>query len=295
MNSAYGSYSQPRLVELHMTCEHVACLDWFVSFMGTSKVRSILVDERQWVQVSFKTVVADLPILGLGERQVRRKFEDLVDSGVLSKRVDGKQATYFRINDSVYLSLFQPVTPVTNVCHPCQTNDTGDKQEGVSCDTHDIRMTPMSNDCHPCHTNGGNSTTDCEEMSKKYGKTLFPAEDSPKERIIQTPTRAIYPHVSKETLPPRAVPQKKFFKPTVEEVAGYCRERNNGIDAQSFVDFYESKGWLVGKTPMKDWKAAVRTWERRDGRDGGTVRRDERKLGSVSVWDDYARSHGGLA
>ena len=56
-------------------------------------------------------------------------------------------------------------------------------------------------------------------------------------------------------------PRKKFVKPTVEEVRQYCMERRNRVDAQSFVDFYESKGWLVGKTPMKDWKAAVRTWE----------------------------------
>ena len=55
---------------------------------------------------------------------------------------------------------------------------------------------------------------------------------------------------------------KKFIPPTVEEVAEYCRERKNGINAESFVDFYESKGWLIGKNKMKDWKAAVRTWER---------------------------------
>lgn len=57
--------------------------------------------------------------------------------------------------------------------------------------------------------------------------------------------------------------RKTFKRPTVEEVADYCRERNNGVDPQAFCDFYESKGWLVGKTPMKDWKAAVRTWEQR--------------------------------
>ena len=43
----------------------------------------------------------------------------------------------------------------------------------------------------------------------------------------------------------------------------YCLERKNGLDAQSFVDFYSSKGWKVGNNPMKDWKAAVRTWENR--------------------------------
>jgi len=57
---------------------------------------------------------------------------------------------------------------------------------------------------------------------------------------------------------------KRFQKPTVEEIKNYCTERNNSIDAQSFFDFYESKGWKVGNTPMKDWRAAVRTWEKRN-------------------------------
>lgn len=55
---------------------------------------------------------------------------------------------------------------------------------------------------------------------------------------------------------------KRFVPPTPEEVNAYCRERNNGIDGSEFCDFYTSKGWKVGKNPMKDWEAAVRTWER---------------------------------
>lgn len=57
---------------------------------------------------------------------------------------------------------------------------------------------------------------------------------------------------------------RRFAPPSVEEVVSYCRERKNGVDAQRFVDFYASKGWKVGNNPMKDWKAAVRTWEGRD-------------------------------
>ena len=56
---------------------------------------------------------------------------------------------------------------------------------------------------------------------------------------------------------------QKFQKPTLEEVKAYCLERNNTIDAGSFIDFYQSKGWKVGNSPMKDWKACVRTWEKR--------------------------------
>lgn len=56
--------------------------------------------------------------------------------------------------------------------------------------------------------------------------------------------------------------KERFVKPTVEEIAEYCRERNNGIDAQYFWDSYNAKDWMIGKQKMKDWKSCVRTWER---------------------------------
>jgi len=63
--------------------------------------------------------------------------------------------------------------------------------------------------------------------------------------------------------PPKGGKKSTRFKPpTVQEVRAYCTERKNRIDAEQFVDYYQSKGWLVGKTPMKDWKAAARNWAR---------------------------------
>ena len=62
---------------------------------------------------------------------------------------------------------------------------------------------------------------------------------------------------------PASHTSKKFQKPTVEEVKAYCDERQNGINPEHFIDFYESKGWRVGNQPMKDWKASVRTWEQK--------------------------------
>ena len=59
--------------------------------------------------------------------------------------------------------------------------------------------------------------------------------------------------------------QPRFSPPTVEEVAAYCRERKNGIDAAQFVDYFAQAGWkLSNGNPLRDWKAAVRTWEKRD-------------------------------
>ena len=65
--------------------------------------------------------------------------------------------------------------------------------------------------------------------------------------------------------------EKKQFKiPTIEEVRQYCEERKNGIDAETFWNIYQSKGWKVGKEPMKDWKAAVRTWENKRKQENNT-------------------------
>lgn len=60
---------------------------------------------------------------------------------------------------------------------------------------------------------------------------------------------------------PQTKQVKRFSKPMVEEVAAYCKERNNNVDPQRFWNFYEAKGWKIGKSPMKDWRACVRTWE----------------------------------
>ena len=57
-------------------------------------------------------------------------------------------------------------------------------------------------------------------------------------------------------------PRTRFVPPSLEDVQAYCDERNNSVDAQRFIDYYTSNGWKVGKNPMKDWKAAVRNWER---------------------------------
>ena len=65
---------------------------------------------------------------------------------------------------------------------------------------------------------------------------------------------------------PHSPKRKTFTKPTIDEIQDYCIERNNNVNAEQFFDYYESNGWKVGKNSMKDWKAAVRTWERSEYR-----------------------------
>jgi len=63
-------------------------------------------------------------------------------------------------------------------------------------------------------------------------------------------------------------PQKVFIKPTPEEVTEYAKSITYNLNGKTFIDFYESKGWMIGKNKMKDWKAAVRTWRAKDEKEG---------------------------
>lgn len=104
-----------------------------------------------------------------------------------------------------------------------------------------------------------------------------------KENIIKENSES-----EKDSVPESSARKKgskeKFIKPTVEEIRAYCRERNNIVDAERFYDYYESNGWKVGKNTMKDWKAAVRTWER-NGFDTGKRGSDPFDVRN-QFWDD---------
>lgn len=82
----------------------------------------------------------------------------------------------------------------------------------------------------------------------------------------------------------------RFVPPSVDEVRAYCTERGNGVDAERFVDYYTARGWLAGKSKMKDWKAAVRTWERNDredrhgSTDTGEAAADVPERGQYGTW-----------
>ena len=92
-----------------------------------------------------------------------------------------------------------------------------------------------------------------KEVQKQYKRST---------KEVQTPDINRYKtKIKKEKDISKDISKKKFVPPTAEEVKEYCDSRNNFVDPEKFVDFYASKGWMVGKNKMKDWKAAVRTWE----------------------------------
>ena len=86
--------------------------------------------------------------------------------------------------------------------------------------------------------------------------------------------------------------RKRFEKPTISDIEQYCIERNNNIDASQFFDYYESNGWKVGKNSMKDWKAAVRTWERSEYRKSNSKKNS--KEDAINVVNNLMNKLGGV-
>ena len=84
----------------------------------------------------------------------------------------------------------------------------------------------------------------------------------------------------------------RFAPPTVEEVREYCESRHNSVKAEEFVAHYESNGWMVGKTPMKDWKAAVRTWEFKRKQSTITPEEAQKLNESLYYWDNAWKELG---
>lgn len=115
------------------------------------------------------------------------------------------------------------------------------------------------------------------------------------ENFIENPDNFIENPDKNKIYPQRKVKESKekeskgesvsarFAKPTLQEVRDYCASRNNHINAEQFIDYYESNGWKVGKNPMKDWKAAVRTWEKREV--AVNDKRAGKKVGSAPSYD----------
>ena len=85
---------------------------------------------------------------------------------------------------------------------------------------------------------------------------------------------------------------KRFVKPTLSEIKQYCIERNNNVDAQHFFDYYESNGWRVGKNSMKNWQAAVRTWERSEYRKPNSKKNS--KEDAINVVNNLMNKLGGV-
>ena len=102
-----------------------------------------------------------------------------------------------------------------------------------------------------------------QQITNKYSVITITCYEKYQDASQQTANKA--PAKRQQTAIPKQVTinHKQYIPPSVGEVEAYCESRGNGIKAEAFVDYYEARGWMIGKNKMKSWQSAVRTWENR--------------------------------
>ena len=138
----------------------------------------------------------------------------------------------------------------------------GDTQNDTQCETEFVTQTDTQTVTQADTINKLNKTKlnnvllEKEPKEENFSDELFFENDSVKTKKENTSKKVAEKKVSQK--------KERFKPPSIQQVQDYCNERKNGIQAYTFVNFYQSKGWMIGKNPMKDWRAAVRTWEQKN-------------------------------
>lgn len=200
------------------------------------------------------------PISKLSDKQLGRLFRAIFEyniSGVVSVEEDIEMAfeffkNQFDIDESKYQGKVERNRE--NGRRGGNQKAENDKiREGKSKDSECKQTVANASECKRNLANLAYNENDNEKDNdndlKKGNKSndLFPKENE-----------TLFP----DEQPQASKPTKKFSPPTLQDVQAYCKERNNTVDAEHFLAYYQANGWKVGKNPMKDWRAAVRTWER---------------------------------
>lgn len=218
----------------------LAILNWFSDFYPSMWKASI--DGVEYVLLVHSKLRDDMPILGISKEGCRARMDKLVEFGILEYRCVKGVLTYRNGNRRDEKSgTFSLYTFGPNYMRLVDDGAQGQTNEGYGVNP-DRGM-----GSNPYGVQGQPGTKD---SSTKDSSTNHPSTSDMGQ------AHALNERPKKE--------KKRFVPPTVDEVRSYCEERNNGIDPQYFLDYYEARGWEFSNgRKVKDWKACVRTWERR--------------------------------
>lgn len=238
--------------DLTLDATDLLILRWFADFYPNMSKRTINNKEYAWV--SYAAVLEDFPLLNIKKAAIAERLKKMALLGVLEHATVREQGTFaFFTFGELYMNL---IAIQSKDCMRSNAEGMCSNIEGVCVQT-DKGM------CSNREQN--NPSIKYPSIKNNYSFYYPPNGDTAHDEEQEQPK-------------PK---QKRFKKPTVEEIAEYCKIRNNGIDAQHFYDHYESVGWVVGKSPMKDWQATIRTWERNNYNKNG---RGNNKLSDQSKW-----------
>lgn len=222
-------FSQKSIIDIrnqgiNVDVTDLTILRWFVDFSHTDKMTKITENGKTYYWISYQSIIDDLPILNIGKRMIATRLQKLVSSGILTSLLKKDCGTFTFYG---FGHMYESLL--------CENISTVDNKLTGGCKNISNRgvnklATGVSIDLQPKNS-----------YTKKQNTKNYNTKD--KERVGST----------------------RFSPPSVDDVRQYCKEINSTIDPEAFVDYYTANGWVQGKgKPIKNWKAAVRTWQRRE-------------------------------
>lgn len=236
MRYTIEGFSQEKAVSLGLSAEDLVILRWFVDYWPSQKMIKMVHEGKEYALVNYKGFIEQMPIIGCNKRTIARKFQRLVESAVLENVTIRQGGSY---------SVYRFGNNYESLVDRSATGDTNERtvDEKYATGLYKNEQLGMYESGHT-NTNSFNSTNQLNTHSFNTDRG-------------------------------QAQNRTKFTPPNVSDVRAYCLERGNNVDPERFVDYYTSNGWMVGKNHMKDWKASVRTWEKKDGKSNAANQRRE--------------------
>lgn len=260
MKYTIEGFNQEQAIKENLDVVDLIILRWIVDF--EPKMAKKEIDGETYFWVNYQSLLNALPILDICKKTLYRRLEKLCNAMILKhKNVKDKGNYSYYAFGQKYLNL------VTQMSEPCVANvrtlETSMSEQNNSSikeihllNNNLIPIVPLEKG-NTCKYHISKNKACGREAKLKINETDLCGKHA---RIYLTQIGKSELLVDLEQL--MKTQSNKFVKPTLEEVKKYCQERNNNIDAENFIDYYESNGWKVGRNPMKDWKACIRTWEK---------------------------------
>ena len=246
---------EKRLVTVCVDCTDLCILRWLVNFYP--RMTKIHLEDGEWVSISFKKMQTDLPLIDISRNAFSERLRKLADFGILKYRLDkGKVGTraLFAFGENYSKLVEIPDHGQTDMGIGSNGYGvSGQTDTGVGSTRHGVSGQPDNIYSSVCNSsvldsdvsNIYNPSTSCKDYNNNNNNIA--REEQPQK-------------ATKEKKP---TPERLIIPPTLKMVEAYCKERNNGIDPEAFIDYYAARGWYLNKKQrMVDWHAAVGTWER---------------------------------
>ena len=143
--------------------------------------------------------------------------------------------------------------------------------------------------CRKCKSNGTDPLDFYEWAAQRADNDTLPFVERTVDSAVNVPQPSTTPSSSPSPTKRGSAPRPHFVPPTLDEVRAYCRERKSSVDPERFISYYQANGWKMGRNPMKDWRAAVQLWERRDfGQSGYAAETPNAPLKGFCTEDDVS-------